>query len=102
MSEYQNRIFGRENEIEELEYMIKKSKKDKVPEPDGFSHELQQSGRSMDEPRIVLYYKVFFSTDNGSWGSTRSESDGWTSFILEHFEKFKMASKMVAILVFQS
>ena len=40
MSEYQNRIFGRENEIEKLEYMIKKSKKDKVPEPDGFSHEL--------------------------------------------------------------
>ena len=54
----------------------------------------------MDEPRIV--YKVFFSTDNGSWGSTHSESAGWTSFILEHFEKFKMAFKMAAILVFQS
>ena len=51
---------------------------------------------------LELFYKVFFSTDNGSWGSTHSESAGWTSFILEHFEKFKMAFKMAAILVFQS
>ena len=51
---------------------------------------------------LKMFYKVFFSTDNGSWGSTRSESARWTSVTLEHFEKFKMASKMAAILVFQS
>ena len=51
---------------------------------------------------LEMFSKFFFSTDNGSWGSTRSESAGWTSVTHEHFEKFKMASKMAAILVFQS
>ena len=51
---------------------------------------------------LEMFYKVLFSTDNGSWGRTQSESAGWTSVTLEHFEKFKMASKIAAILVFQS
>ena len=51
---------------------------------------------------LEMFYKDFFSTDNGGWGSTRSESARWTSVILVHFEKLKMVSKMAAILVFQS
>ena len=44
----------------------------------------------------------FEDIQDGSWDSTRSESARWTSVTLEHFEKLKMASKMAAILVFQS
>ena len=44
--------------------------------------------------------EFFFSTDIGSLEGSLSESVGWTSVTLEHFEKFKMASKMAAILGF--
>ena len=49
---------------------------------------------------LEFFYKVFFSTDIGSLECPLSESAGWTSVTLEHFEKFKMASKMAAILGF--
>jgi len=39
----------------------------------------------------------FFLMDLGSPGSPFSASAGWTLVTLEHFEKFKMASKMAAI-----
>ena len=50
--------------------------------------------------KLEIFYKVFFSTDIGSLKCPLSESAGWTSVTLEHFEKFKMASKMAAILGF--
>ena len=50
---------------------------------------------------LEIFYKVFFSTDIGSLKCPLSESAGWTSVTLEHFEKFKMASKMAAIIGFR-
>ena len=50
---------------------------------------------------LEIFYKVFFSTDIDSLECPLSESAGWTSVTLEHFEKFKMASKMAAILGFR-
>ena len=49
-----------------------------------------------------IFYKVYFLIDFDSPESTLSESAGCTKCTLERFEKFKMASKMAAIIAWMT
>ena len=51
---------------------------------------------------LEMFYEVYFQLIMDSWGCTLSESAGLTLITCEHFEKFKMVSKIAAILVIQS
>ena len=43
---------------------------------------------------LELWYKVFFFTDSCKFDIAIEDSGWWQPVIIEHFEKFKMASKM--------